>query len=131
MRPDEDEIDVSKYGLTRPDKNDTDLGAAARETLEKIESIRTSKGSERSRLVSAIREIADLMMDACFFEAAGWFYRLNDTLGDLDLGRGDPLLAPRKIDTRPPDATRVWLVRAEVAAVAEATLRHYTATRKE
>jgi hypothetical protein len=113
------------------DDDDADLGHVTRKSLEKIERIRASEGSERRKFADALGEICFLLDLDERWDTAAWFGRLTYALRDLDLGRIDPMLVPKKIDTRPPDATFVWHIRAEVAAAAEALIGDFVITRKE
>ncbi len=113
---------VSPNEEDAPDEDDGDLGAAMRVRLKRIERIRTSEGSERLKFVAAISEIVELL-SVTHTEVALWLLHLVSALRDLDLGRIDPLFVPNKIDSRPPDATRVWYARAMVAAAAQSPNR--------
>ncbi len=121
---------VSPNEEDAPDEDDGDLGAAMRVRLKRIERIRTSEGSERLKFVAAISEIVELL-SVTHTEVALWLLHLVSALRDLDLGRIDPLFVPNKIDSRPPDATRVWYARAMVAAAAQSLIDHFGITRTE
>jgi len=113
------------------DEDDADLGAVARDVLKRIESALVSEGNERLKWAVALDHIGHLLLLNDDNETSSRFGRLACAFRDLELGRADPLFVPKKIDTRPPDATVVWAVRAEVAAAAESLIDHFEITRTE
>jgi hypothetical protein len=124
----EDGADLSQ------EKDDADLGAVTRIYLKQIESALKSNGNERLKWADALNHIGILLSfsDDEGIKATGYrFARLASAFRDLELGRADPLFAPKKIDTRPPDASVVWGVRAEAAAAAQALIECFEITRKE
>jgi hypothetical protein len=116
--------EVDDADLSR-EEDDADLGAVTRIYLKQIESALKSKGNERLKWAAALDHIGILLSfsdDEGIKATAGRFGRLASAFRDLELGRADPLFAPKKIDTRPPDASVVWGIRAEVAAATQALI---------
>jgi hypothetical protein len=94
--------------------DDAEFGRKARELLQKV-----ARARELNNYASALSVFGHLLIRAHMRDEADWIWELSHAYGDLEYGRLDRILTPKKTGSRPPDASIVWGARARVAAVAK------------
>src|SRR5262249_6564779 len=106
--------------------DDTKFGRQVRELLQEFERAR-----ELNNYGNALKVLSLLLLDADMHDAARWFSDLVHAYDDLEHGRLDPILTPKKTDSRPPDSSQMWGARARVAAVARVVAATKGMTRRK
>jgi len=93
--------------------DDAEFGRKARELLRGVERARKSNDYGRT-----LKVLVDLLHESGKYQESSWVWDFTQAYWDLKYGRVDPILAPKKTGSRPPESSQIWGARAHVAAVA-------------